>query len=215
MPVLAIVYYVVYLIVAFVLRGLVQWRRTGDAGFRFGAEAPGSPQWWARLGFVAALAGGAAAPVLAVIGVHGPIGVLDRTPVAAVGAVIAGAGIVATTVAQVAMGRSWRVGVDPGEVTELVVRWPFTVVRNPIFTAMGVTAVGLVLMVPSVLAITALVGLGWALWAQVCRVEEPYLREVHGRRYEEYAASVGRFLPRVGRWRSPRPDASGRPVPQR
>lgn len=199
MPALALSMYVLYLLVAFVLRGELQRRRTGDTGFRFRAESPFSPQWWARLGFVVALLAAALAPVLALIGVHEAVPALDRRAIAVSGAVVGVVGVAATFVAQVAMGTSWRVGVDPGERTELVVRWPFTVVRNPIFSAMGLSAVGFTLMVPSPLGIAALVALLWALHYQVRVVEEPYLRRVHGQRYAAYAARVGRFVPGVGR----------------
>jgi len=195
---LALVLALLYVVLAFGVRGAIQWRRTGDVGFRFGAERRGSPQWWARLAFVAALVGGLLAPVLAVLGWLDPIAALDRRAVALVGTALALTGIIATFVAQVAMGTAWRVGVDPDERTDLVMRWPFTLVRNPIFTAMGVTASGLTLMVPSVLALASFVVLLWALRYQVVVVEEPYLKRLHGAQYDAYAARVGRFLPGIG-----------------
>ena len=45
-------------------------------------------------------------------------------------------GIAATVYAQVDMGDSWRIGVDPDETTTLVRTGVFGWVRNPIFTAM-------------------------------------------------------------------------------
>ena len=73
------------------------------------------------------------------------------------------------------MGDSWRIGVDPGERTELVTAGPFAVVRNPIFAAMIPTALGLALLVPSVIAIAGFAALVGALELQVRVVEEPYL----------------------------------------
>ena len=96
------------------------------------------------------------------------------------------------------MGDSWRVGVDPEERTELVTGGPFELVRNPIYSAMLPTVFGLVLMVPSVLAIAAFVALVVALELQVRLVEEPYLLQVHGDAYADYAARVGRFVPEWG-----------------
>lgn len=199
MPEIALLLYVVYFLIAFVARGVMQWRRTGDSGFRMGADQVGSPQWWARLAFVVALLASAMAPVAALAAWVEPLPALDRSGVAIAGLVVASTGAVATFLAQVAMGASWRVGVDAEEQTDLVVRWPFTVVRNPIFTAMGIAAVGFTLMVPSVLALAALALLLWALRYQVVVVEEPYLRRTHGTSYLAYAARVGRFLPRLGR----------------
>ena len=108
-------------------------------------------------------------------------------------------GLAATLAAQVAMGSSWRIGVDESERTELVTSGPFALVRNPIFAAMLPTSLGLVLMVPSVVALAGLAALFVALELQVRVVEEPYLRRAHGAAYEAYAARVGRFVPGWGR----------------
>jgi protein-S-isoprenylcysteine O-methyltransferase Ste14 len=41
-------------------------------------------------------------------------------------------GLAGSLLAQLAMGDSWRIGVDESEKTELVTAGPFAVVRNPI-----------------------------------------------------------------------------------
>jgi protein-S-isoprenylcysteine O-methyltransferase Ste14 len=116
------------------------------------------------------------------------------------GIVLTVTGIAAALYAQLAMGASWRIGVNPGERNELVTPGPFALVRNPIFSAMLPTSLGLVLMVPSVVAIIGVVALAVALELQVrVVVEEPYLLRAHGRPYADYAARVGRFVPCVGR----------------
>ena len=97
------------------------------------------------------------------------------------------------------MGTSWRIGVDHEERTDLVTSGPFALVRNPIFAAMIPTGLGLVLMVPSWVAIAGFAGLVLALEIQVRVVEEPYLLQAHGERYAAYASRVGRFVPGVGR----------------
>jgi protein-S-isoprenylcysteine O-methyltransferase Ste14 len=194
----SLVIYAVWLLVALVLRAAVQYARTGDHGFRLHADRPFTGAWFARLGFVLALLVGGVSPVLVLTDALGPIAALDRWPLHVLGVGLAAGGVAATFVAQMAMGRSWRVGVDEDERTELVRRWPFTIVRNPIFTTMGCTAVGLALMVPTALAGLGLAMLAWSLEHQVRHVEEPYLRAVHGADYERYLAEVGRFLPRLG-----------------
>ena len=204
MAVLALLLYAVYLLLAFGLRTLIQLRRTGSTGFHGLGGQPGSAEWIAGVGFAVALLLGAAAPVLALLDAVEPIAVLDVTAVHVAGAVLAVAGIAATFYAQVAMGESWRIGVDAGERTQLVTRGPFELVRNPIFAAMLPTALGLALLVPSWVAIAGLLGLAVALELQVRVVEEPYLLRVHGDSYADYAARVGRFVPGVGRLRARR-----------
>lgn len=199
MAALALVFYAVYLLLAFGLRTLIQYRRTGSTGFHGLGGRPGSTEWIAGVGFTVALLVGAAAPVLALLDVVEPIVALDTTPAHLAGLVLAVAGIGLTFYAQVAMGASWRIGVDPAERTQLVTSGPFALVRNPIFAAMLPTALGLTLLVPSWVAIAGLVGLVAALELQVRVVEEPYLLQAHGRDYADYAARVGRFVPGVGR----------------
>ena len=117
-----------------------------------------------------------------------PIGAVDGPGAHALGLVLFGLGLAATLYAQLAMGESWRVGVDESERTELVTDGPFAVVRNPIFAAMIPTSLGLTLMVPNVVALVGFAALVLALEIQVRLVEEPYLRRVHGQAYASYAA---------------------------
>jgi protein-S-isoprenylcysteine O-methyltransferase Ste14 len=193
----ALVLYAVWGATAFGLRMLIQFRRTGDTGFRSQAGRPGSAEWWARLSFVGALALGLAAPIADLAGLE-PFDALDGRGVALIGVLLAVLGIVGTLLAQLAMGNSWRIGVEPSERTDLVTGGVFNLVRNPIFTTMGVTAAGLALVVPNVVALVGLVVLVFALELQVRVVEEPYLRSVHGDAFAGYTARVGRFVPGVG-----------------
>ena len=195
----AIALYVAYLLLAFGLRSLLQWRATGATGFVGIGGRPGSPEWIAGVLFVVALLMGAAAPVLAVAGMLEPVEALDREGVGFAGLALALAGITGTLHSQVAMGSSWRIGVDPGERTELVTSGPFALVRNPIFAAMIPTALGLTLMVPSLLAVIGFAALIIALELQVRVVEEPYLLRAQGQAYADYAARTGRFAPGIGK----------------
>jgi protein-S-isoprenylcysteine O-methyltransferase Ste14 len=151
------------------------------------------------VGFALAIVLGVAAPVLDLADVLDPIGALDGDLGHWIGAALAVTGIALTLYAQIAMGSSWRIGVDESERTELVTHGPFALVRNPIFGAMLPTSLGLVLLVPNVVAVAGFVALVLALELQVRVVEEPYLFRVHGAVYRDYAGRVGRFVPGVGR----------------
>ncbi len=203
MAVVALILYALYLALAFGLRTLIQLRRTGSSGFHGLGGRPFSAEWIAGVGFTVALLVGAAAPVLALLDVLEPIAALDVTAMHIAGLLLAIAGIAGTFYAQVAMGASWRIGVDPGERTELVTTGPFALVRNPIFAAMLPTGLGLTLLVPSWIALAGFAGLVIALELQVRVVEEPYLRQAHGAAYVSYAGRVGRFVPGVGRLPAP------------
>ncbi|MFC7842763.1 methyltransferase family protein [Streptomyces sp. NPDC057382] len=203
----ALTLYGFWLLSAFGARAVIQRRRTGDSGFRGLSGTPGSASWWAGVLFVVALLGAVAAPAATLGGL--PVLISDAPALHGAGTAIAMLGIGATLIAQRAMGASWRVGVDPAERTALVRKGLFTYVRNPIFTAMAITGLGLTLMVPNVLALAALVALIIAVELQVRVVEEPYLKTVHAPDYLDYAATAGRFVPGVGRMRSNPMDVRG------
>lgn len=198
MAVAALVLYGISLGLTFGVRIAVQLRRTGSTGVHGLAPDAGALEWVAGALFLGGLVAGALAPILALLDVLEPIAVLDGTIGHAIGLVLAIGGIVLTFLAQLAMGDAWRIGVDPEERTELVTDGPFGLVRNPIYSAMIPTVLGLVLLVPNVLSITAIVSLVVGLELQVRLVEEPHLLRTHGREYADYAARVGRFVPRVG-----------------
>ncbi len=200
MTVLALVLYVAFAAIAFGWRTWVQWRQTGDTGLRLHAEA-GTTQWWAKLGFVAALVAGFAAPIAGLAGLD-PIAPLDDATVQVVGLALAVAGIVATTAAQMRMGASWRIGVDPAERTGLVTGGAFALVRNrsspPCSSSPSVS--------PSWSA-TSSHSPDWPpcspRWrSRSASWRSPYLRTVHGPDYERYTATAGRFLPGLGRSRA-------------
>ncbi len=193
---LTLALYLVYLALAFGLRGWLQWRRTGDAGFRFGAFAASPAERAGGILFVLALTLGIAAPVLELLGALQAFEAL-RSP--ALGALLALAGIAGTLHAQLEMGSSWRVGVDPSERTALRTDGPFRWVRNPIFSWMILTAAGLALLVPNAASLVGLAALVVGIELQVRLVEEPYLLRTHGAAYAAWAARTGRFLPGLGR----------------
>jgi protein-S-isoprenylcysteine O-methyltransferase Ste14 len=196
---LALAFYTLFLTLAVVFRILLQLRRTGESGFRGISGRPGSLEWFAGVLFIVAIAVGVAAPILDVSDVIEPLDALDSAGVRATGMAIFLAGLIATVYAQVAMGESWRVGVDEQERTALVTSGPFAVVRNPIYAAFLPAIFGLTLLVPNVVALAGLAALVVALEIQVRLVEEPYLLRVHGDSYRQYAARVGRFVPGLGR----------------
>lgn len=199
MALIALALYTIWAILAFGWRTIIQYRRTGDSGLRLHAKA-NTPQWWAKIGFIIAIILGFVAPIVAVAGLEN-IPALDRVALHVAGIVLTIIGIALTVVAQYAMGESWRIGVDDNERTQLVTGGLFAVVRNPIFSAMLVTAVGLALTIPNIISIVALVALIFALELQVRLVEEPYLLRAQGDGYTAYAYRVGRFLPGIGRIR--------------
>lgn len=196
-PLLALLLLIIFLAVAFGLRTWQHLRATGSTGFHGVSGRPGSAEWCGGLLFIVGLLLGALAPVAELLGWVAPSTSSPR--MTTLGLALTLIGILATYLAQVSMGDSWRIGVRSDDRSQLVIHGPFAVVRNPIFTCMLATTGGLTLLLPNLLTLASLTALFLAVELQVRRVEEPYLRHVHGDRYRDYAARVGRFLPGLGR----------------
>jgi len=169
-------------------------RRTGTWVFRMGGRRTD----WTWPLFLSATALGSTAPVLDLAGALHRISPLDDVAGHVAGVVIGLGGAALVFLAQVQMGASWRIGLDPEERTDLVTAGLFGLVRNPIYTGMLATIVGIALLVPNVVALIAVADLVTAVELQVRRVEEPYLALVHGDAYRAYLGRVGRFVPGLG-----------------
>lgn len=200
MPIVALVGYALFVTVAFGLRAVIHYRQTGHTGLIGIAGRPGSIEWIAGVLFGAAvISGGLLAPLAQLLGVVRPWTPDVAALAVALGVVLFGIGLAGTFWAQLAMGESWRVGVDPTERTSLVSRGPFRWIRNPIYTWMTFASAGLVALSPNWLALASFVALLIALEVQVRAVEEPHLLRTHGEDYRRYAAATGRFVPGIGR----------------
>lgn len=203
MPSLGLALWITYFMIAFGLRAWLQLRAVGHSGWVPLRAIRGARERAASLLVAAALSGGFASTLLSLLAPElrvWSVWPLARSPLmAALSLLVYGLGLSATFAAQLAMGASWRIGVDRSERTELVARGPFRYVRNPIFSAMCITGAGLLLSAPSWSAVLCYALLWLALELQVRGVEEPYLLRTHGDLYRKYAERTGRFLPYLGR----------------
>ena len=196
--VIALTLVAVFAALGFGWRSWVQYRATGATGFHGISGRPGSLEWLAGVGLVVAVIAAVAAPVLQLAGAVTPLDALRAEWLQWSGVAVAAVGIAGTLYAQLDMGDSWRIVVDPNETTTLVRSGAFGLVRNPIFTAMLVFGFGIALVTPNAVAVAGFVLLLAAIELQVRVVEEPYLLATHGDTYRTYAASAGRFVPGVG-----------------
>jgi protein-S-isoprenylcysteine O-methyltransferase Ste14 len=193
----AMALFIAFFVIGLGVRAWTQYRRTGDSGIRSPSSRNSVLEWtlWALFAVWITLL--LAAPIVTLAGF---LECLELpTWLSVLGAIIAPAGCVVAILAQWNMGASWRMGLDHSERTELVTGGLFALVRNPIFSGLGVLAVGYALMVPNALSLVALLLGIIALELHVRCVEEPFLLRVHGDAYRKYAHRVGRFVPLVGR----------------
>jgi len=101
--------------------------------------------------------------------------------------------LVWTAIAQWHMGRSWRIGIDEQHRTELRTAGLFALSRNPIFLGLIAALLGFFLLLPNALTLVVLIA-GYLLIQIQIRLEETFLLQQHGASYENYKASVRRFL---------------------
>ena len=113
-----------------------------------------------------------------------------------IGLILCISGVLFSSYSQFAMGREWRIGVDPDEETNLVTTGIYKHIRNPIYTGCIVYGSGMLLLAPNILfLITGIVGY-FAIRAYVKEIEEPCLIRLHGDDYRQYASQTGSFFPR-------------------
>lgn len=94
------------------------------------------------------------------------------------------------------MGRSWRIGIDPGEKLAIVSTGPYRFVRHPIYALRMVINICACIAAPTPLVIAA-AGVDFLLLQVEARREERYMESKHGSEYAKYKNSVGRFIPRA------------------
>ncbi len=170
-------------------------RRTGRAGNFIPTEKVGR---WLRLIWNPVVVAWIALPlIVAFRGSALPQGLRPwpiPQPVTWIALVIAAAAFAATLVCWKRMGKSWRMGIDPGEKTQLVLSGPYAYVRHPIYGLSSLLMLCSVVIVPSIaMVIVGLLHLLLLQWE--ARREERYLIKVHGQVYADYAAHTGRFFP--------------------
>jgi protein-S-isoprenylcysteine O-methyltransferase Ste14 len=122
-----------------------------------------------------------------------PIALLEHPAVKVIGFGLLLLSLIWTLLAQAQMGKSWRIGIDVRNKTELVQGGVFRLSRNPIFLGMIATLTGMFLVMPNALTLLTLI-LGYVLIQIQVRLEEEHLTSIHGENYLEYRRRVRRWL---------------------
>lgn len=114
---------------------------------------------------------------------------------------IAAAAFAATWVCWKRMGKSWRMGINPAEKTQLIVSGPYSYVRHPIYgLSSALMLATLAAVLSPMMILVALAHLSLLQWE--ARREENHLSRLHGQAYRDYADRTGRFIPIRRRRRS-------------
>ena len=190
------VYLALFFVIAFVIRSLLVWKRTGVNPYVVGKSnrpldfvESMHPVPVDLLVVAAAIFSGLpwAYSYLA------PITWLESIYAQFVGLLLMGIALVWTATAQMQMGQSWRIGIDFEHKTDLVEKGLFRISRNPIFVGMRMALWGFFLAMPNALTLVSVAMLDVLVQVQV-RLEEEFLRGVHAETYVEYCGQVGRWI---------------------
>jgi protein-S-isoprenylcysteine O-methyltransferase Ste14 len=199
MGLLALVLMTAFLVVGLGVRGWQHRRRYRHNVLGGLKRKPGTKEWYIGKCMGTGAFAIAVAAVLDATGVLAPLPTLHFAAVEVAGVVMALVGFAAAEWAVTAMAETWRVSVDTSEQVRLVTTGPFSLVRNPVYTGLAVTMLGITLMVANLVSIPGWITLAAGLELQVRLLEEPYLRGLHGKDFDDYSARVGRFVPGLGR----------------
>ena len=118
---------------------------------------------------------------------------IDVTAIKILGAVLLIAGPVIYSLALVAMGSSWRLGIDRNSHGRLVTGGIFRMSRNPIYIALDCMVLGVFLIQGRLVFLALAAFLIGTLHDQILH-EERFLSRAYGDAYRDYCRRVGRYV---------------------
>ena len=170
------------IIAATLLRGMAIRRATGDRPWAF-ASAKG----------VQRIAGSSFALSVTALLVAAALAPANGTNWTVLAAIVATAGAAIVIVAQVQMGRAWRIGVRDGDAPLFVSHGLFRYSRNPIFVGMMLVGLSAAIVSGTWWSWSALVLFALSCIVQV-RIEEAHLEASFGDAYRAFSRQVPRWL---------------------
>lgn len=123
-----------------------------------------------------------------------PIAFLDNNIANSIGFVLGLGGLLLCWRAQREMGNSWRVGIDRNYKTKLITSGVYQKVRNPTYSGLFLVCAGVFLIFPTIAFMVLVIVFYISIEFQV-RIEEEFLAESHGERYNRYCQTTKRYIP--------------------
>jgi len=185
-----------YLMLVFVLRSVILWKKTGVNPFVFG-NTDKAHDYIGRVYKVMVLftwvSIGCYSFFPSIYDYLMPIDYLENGELRVSGLILLIVSFLWTSIAQYQMSNSWRIGIDYEETTDLISNGLFKYSRNPIFLGVLISYLGTFLIIPNILSFSTLLMTFVTIQTQV-RLEEEYLESVLGNDYLNYKKSVRRWL---------------------
>ncbi len=124
-----------------------------------------------------------------------PVAALDRMDLAILGGLFAVIGLAGTRWCHLAMGRHWKMWIDPSSQSPIIDQGPYRWMRHPIYSFQVMISVGMWCLIPTPFLIGVIV-LHLVCVKIKSSGEERHLVETHGEAYRSYQARTGRFFPK-------------------
>ena len=192
---------ILLVLIGLIVRPLIQLSRYGTSGILLFRGGPGHKKRDAVLvlvltGLIAHAIGGPRGHFLTRLLV--PEGSSLHEILHLAGACLIIGGTALFVAAQLNLGASWRVGIDPLAAPGIVSSGLYRLSRHPIYVGFLTVFTGYAAMLPTPLSL-GLLAAGFALFRAQADAEEAYMLRANGEPYRAYAARVGRFLPGIGK----------------
>ncbi|TBR18459.1 MAG: isoprenylcysteine carboxylmethyltransferase family protein [Chitinophagaceae bacterium] len=190
------IYFLIYLATAFVVPSYRIRKQTGINPVTFGKEDTAHNY----IGFIMKLLIAALFLVVLLFSFSTniynylvPINYLQNKIIVNIGIAVINIALLLVIVAQSQMKKSWRIGIDDANKTELITKGLFSVSRNPIYVGMIATVWGIFLILPNTL--TFFLSAATYLIIQIhIRLEEEFLEKQHGEVYTVYKSKTKRLI---------------------
>ncbi|MCV9387313.1 methyltransferase family protein [Reichenbachiella ulvae] len=189
-------FFICFYLIVFVLRSLIVWKRTGINPFTFSRTDDAHSSNGNVFKIISILE-------LTLVGLYAfrldwydyllPFWYLESTTLAYVGWGLLFFSLIWIWIAQVQMSRSWRIGIDEVNTTELVTHGLFSFSRNPIFLGIMTANLGLFLILPNAFTLL-IVALSTVTINTQIRLEEAFLKLEHGQPYLDYQKKTRRWI---------------------
>lgn len=130
------------------------------------------------------------------VGATDSIDFLDNQPFKIIGFGMGSLGLSICRVAQVTMGKSWRVGIDENAKPGLITNGIYQYMRNPTYTGLYVLCIG-VWMINSTFLYSYWILAFFIMMEFQVRCEEEYLESQYGKAYLDYCKQTKRYIPMI------------------
>ena len=194
---MALIAIIIFSLTALIGRVVFHYKLTGTSGIKFERKSLSSASF--SIYSILVSAGFYGIVILSILDVLGKFNAQFNLGINGIilGWIIVLLGLLVTMVAQYQMGASWRYIGSKSNDVKLITHGLFKYSRNPIYVGGLIFFIGVIILLTDYLTILFLIFIFTGLEILVRYHEEPHLRKMHGKAYENYCNEVSRFIPRI------------------